>query len=868
MEEKLLEAIEKTLGHLSKDEEQCKKELEEINKKISIGESIEEKEYKEDLKKIQEEIKDKQEDKEKATNLFKLKQEKEDENKKLNDAKSKMLKNKEQCEDAIKQMEGKKEYKDGKLVDTQELLEYKNDLEKINAELAKIENRIEKNSKEIVEFKKEISNLYTKYKVKEEKEVEPKKDKDKDKSKPQPSDKKKQTKAEEKHPEEKKEDLQKQLEESAKRMAEYRKNGFFAQEAEEHKTYNELLKKINKEKPEKDDFQPPAVVEKDKFQPPAVVEKDKFQPPAVVEKDKFQPPAVVENNKDTEKRNNLPIRSFWEIYNDTCTEHVGSIARNINKLSHMKLLPSKDEDTLQKILSAPTVIFKAPMKLLAKIPNAIMGTDRKIAEMAENIDSLSPQEFQVLVQSPKEVNKMFRTKVKEDIDRDYLDPQFMKQYKVNNAYLDVVRARLGRERGAAIELYNAQAKSAYDRLNELEEIGRENWTQEQKDEYNTEISLYQNCVDEGKKCQKELDTFDEGAKKKSSAYRNISGWFLAKFNPDNREENAKMAELSKARREVLEQGKENEANVYTKKMQEELRNNTKIVGGIKNFLDRGLYSFESPVDILDRGPQNKGKLLLTNLALVTSIAKLYEQYTNNLQNMKSVRIHNEKIQQVNRDNTDINVNGNVKVSDSPQAGLTEETITRQTVEAGWNNAERGNLSSSNWNINDNTYIQRDLQAHAEAAEATKSASSLINDGNQLDALKVATDYYQKVKTSASPRTIAHAQEYSANNYDAFNFGNSADAKVIYDFFQNGTVPYSTNITAAMAEMMPQLKQGMDMTVVIFAGVNAMYQAQKDKDKDIKNRVRVTVPTERHNDENENQNQDQDRENDVDTERDD
>ena len=40
-------------------------------------------------------------------------------------------------------------------------------------------------------------------------------------------------------------ELEKQLEESAKRMAEYRREGLFEQELEEHQTYNEIIKQIN-----------------------------------------------------------------------------------------------------------------------------------------------------------------------------------------------------------------------------------------------------------------------------------------------------------------------------------------------------------------------------------------------------------------------------------------------------------------------------------------------------------------------------------------------------------------------------------------------------------------------------------------------
>ena len=53
------------------------------------------------------------------------------------------------------------------------------------------------------------------------------------------------------------------------------------------------------------------------------------------------------------------------------------------------------------------------------------------------------------------------------------------------------------------------------RIQELDEVGKQHWTKEQEDEYNQLIEQYQQNVDEGKKLQEELDTFDEGSKKKS-----------------------------------------------------------------------------------------------------------------------------------------------------------------------------------------------------------------------------------------------------------------------------------------------------------------------------------------------------------------
>ena len=542
--------------------------------------------------------------------------------------------------------------------------------------------------------------------------------------------------------------------------------------------------------------------------------------------------------KPIEEPKNLPVRSFWEIYNDTCTEHVGSIAHTINKLAHMKILPAKQEDTVHKVLSGILVPLKFVAKPLAKIPNAIMGTDKKIKEMQENIDGLKLAEFQVLVQSPEKVNEMFNAHVKDTFDRDYLDPQFMKQYKVNGAYLDTVRARLGRERGTAISYYTQQAQDAHTRMQELEEVGKDNWTPEQTNEYNQMVEIYQQSVDEGKKFQRELDTFDEGAKKKSSSYRNISGWFLAKFNPDNRDENAQMAELSKTRRETARVGDRTGVNALTGQMQQFSRDNTELKGGRKNYIDRGSYSIESPVEALDRGPQTKGRLLLTNIAVLSSAAGLFKQMSDNRINREAVEAHNQHLQGVNQQNQNFQVSGQAKVSDSPTAPQAEEAITRQTVEAGWNRAERGDLDATNWDMG-SAYHIRDAQSHADGTQAAATADSYLQQGNNLDALKTATDYYTKVQNANRSDIANYMSTHSQHDYAAFSFGDSADMAKVYDFFANGVVPYDTTVNGVMAEMMPSLKEGLDLNGVIFAGANALYQAQREGTKDLRKQVRVT-----------------------------
>ena len=63
--------------------------------------------------------------------------------------------------------------------------------------------------------------------------------------------------------------------------------------------------------------------------------------------------------------------------------------------------------------------------------------------------------------------------------------------------------------------------------------------------------------------------------------------------------------------------------------------------------------------------------------------------------------------------------------------------------------------------------------------------------------------------------------HSQHDYTAFTFGDSADMSKVYDFFANGVVPYSTNVNGVMAEMMPAIREGLDLNEVKFADANAL-----------------------------------------------
>lgn len=523
------------------------------------------------------------------------------------------------------------------------------------------------------------------------------------------------------------------------------------------------------------------------------------------------------------RRTELPIRSFWEIYNSTNTEHVGSIAHMLNKWAHMKVLPDKNEDTLQKALSVALVPMKAIIKGASILPNKLSKTDQKIEEIQKNIDTLSQEEFRVLVEKSEELNKTYGRRVKDPFDTDYLEPQFMKQYKVNNAYLDVVRTRLGKENGSIIEGFGEVAKQSYAQMQELRKIDPDKWSEKQVEQYNECVNNYQVAIDAAKDWQTQIDVFDEGAKKKSSSHRNISGWLLAKFNPDNRNENAQMAELAKKRREAFEAGDLKTVHLMTGKMQQEAREQTVIKGGERNYIDIGKYSLESPVETLDKGQQNKGRLLLSNIAIATSIVGVYNQMRDNIANNEQLR--------------NVEVRGEAKISDSPEALKAEEAITRQSINAGFDKGERANLDGTNWRF-DEAYRAEDAQIHQEAAQITGEAQDLINQKNNIEALEKAVNYYNKVNQNAQARSTEYLASHPQFDYSAFTFGSKADMNAVVDFFKNGKVPFKTNVNLAAKAAMPALKQGIDYTAVVMAMGNALYQAQKQGTNNIRKTMRV------------------------------
>lgn len=593
--------------------------------------------------------------------------------------------------------------------------------------------------------------------------------------------------------------------------------------------------------------------------------------------------------------NKLPIRSFWEIYNSTATEHSGSIATTLYNMAHMKILPHKDEDTMTKILSGITIPLKALAKVVALAPNAILGTNAKMDEMRENIANLSPQEFDALVMRSADIKEKYDgANIKAEYDTDCLSPQFMKQYKVSNLYLQAVSERLHVDRDAEIEMLRQKVRDCYDTIAELEEKkGTRPLTPDEQVRYDSATSDIQKYTIRGEKLVNEKKEFDRGAKEKSSSFKNIRGWFLAKFNPDNRVENEAMAEMSEQRRIAGESGDYTKVHEITNLMTQYSIAKTEIKGKGPDSIDIGKYSIEDSIEMLDRGEDTRGRLLLANAAAIATLVNMAHQLKNAAEIESTLRTHNDQIKQHNADitqhnqsvadldtkisadkqalsdyandvaqhnaditaannaNSSISYAGQTKIPGMEQAQEAYIGIGRQAL---LDSNERGTLDGNNWDVSSAAYKKADAITHAVGKSVTAATNSAIQQGDRAGALDILYKYQ-----SDYPIDYSVTREYMANNpqydYSAIDFNAPADYKTMHDFLTQGDVTYSGTVAGQMVSQIkdvPAMKiftetigklqpmstmSGLNLSTkinwlpAIMASANAMYQGVKQGFRD-------------------------------------
>ena len=497
-------------------------------------------------------------------------------------------------------------------------------------------------------------------------------------------------------------------------------------------------------------------------------------------------------------------------------------------------LVDKNEDTLHKIISAPLIPIKGIMKLGALLPNAILRTNKKMKILQDNINSLSQEEFDVLTNSPEEMyGKYGEQSIKPRYDKEYLNPQFMKRYKVNNSYLDAVRNRLAKDDN----YLQAYVENSVDKI----QADMENETDLNR---KMQMSYTIQMLEEGyAKHNRQLLTFEQGAKRKSSEQRNIAGWFLGKFNPDNRKENSKMADLAKQRRESAEAGDSKKYLAYDKEMQEFSKLQTNIKHGLREAdrIDIGKYSIEGNVESVPDRPQDKGALLLTDFAIGVATAG----FLRNIANTKAIQQHNAEIAKVNAQNKNIKVSGKVNVTDSPDAKAVITEQAKLEGGAGFHLADRTNLAKHGYRLDDTNYLQGDYAVHKAAAKTAGEIKNSLHRNYPSEALKTAGSYYNNVQNNAAgvfqnyiPTTPSNYAMYSA-------LGKSVDINAINKFLTEGTIPYNNVVSGAMIDTINQFGGANSIFNAIADGLplafplaQLIFKGQQNLRKDIRRTVKV------------------------------
>ena len=581
---------------------------------------------------------------------------------------------------------------------------------------------------------------------------------------------------------------------------------------------------------------------------------------------------------------NLPVRSFWEIYDETCTEHCGTIAAKIHGLAHMKL--RTEGDTVQKVLGFLPMLGKAVIKGPAFLLNKALGTDRKYEALRQNVESLSTEEFEVLTEGAEIAEK------KDARDTDYLNPTFMKQNKVNDLYLNAVYERYKRQRSEEIArkneiisaldqsisvVYdrgvNSLTKEQQERYNELRNIGPSYLTLEETDElYSLQNEIVKSMNDEDKRYLNELGIlreinisegneashkerlFFEGMRAKSSARRNIKGWILGKFNPDNREFNHRMAELSKKRREAMQKGDQTMVTNLSRQMTNEQLASTYIkqVGKNQhNKIDKGDTSIDSgsPCELLDAGEQNKGRLLLTNLALGTAILRTYEILHNNA----VINAQKAEIARGNAENSNIPYHETRTVASEGDISAAAQEYANTKISGAHGIGEYAHLDKisgkRDWpsGLGTNEYRAGDDALHAFTSNAAERVGQTTSS---IEVARIGADTWNKVVERAKSVQEQYAGRHTNYDYTGYlqslSSSNNGNAMInLLERLGDGTVNVSGTVRGtAIKDLLDNLSLKADYATLATLGA---VTAALPKRTNPQTRTTIKKPTERAND---------------------
>jgi len=538
-----------------------------------------------------------------------------------------------------------------------------------------------------------------------------------------------------------------------------------------------------------------------------------------IEKPEPPPPGPVGiemGEQQHQEKTNLPARSFWEIYDSTNTEHAGSVRTLIYKLSQARLFSAwrkgAESDTLSKVTDTAASIMMLPFCAGAKIvgniipPFGNIRTHKKMKKIEENINNLSPEEFRVLVSSPDRIKELFGEErvggIKYKGDQSYLSPSFMKKAKVNELYLMAVGKRLVRDNYALKAAYDEKLKEIIPQIEKFEEIKKtRELTSEEYEKYTNLSAARAKITSDGEKLADEISLYFNGNEKKSYAYMNIKGGILGVFNPDNRKSNKECAKLAKEGREALERGDEATHAEMQEKIRTTMKSKTKVrrIGPSKGDLrDSGDFSYTDEIEMLPAKKDNRWQILAVLGAKFVAVKNFISQKIKINEINEQRKEFNDKINEMNNQNTNIPVSGTVDISISDINGTDEakNSLIDILAESIWNSAERSNLDKNNWKFT-NDFFNVDTTIHTEIASLKDAVDILRNNGQIDEALQMVVDFYKKYDLKFEPDSLAYAntQKY---DYSALNLDGGVDAITVANLLINGKgqVDFSTVVSGA------------------------------------------------------------------------
>ena len=440
-------------------------------------------------------------------------------------------------------------------------------------------------------------------------------------------------------------------------------------------------------------------------------------------------------------------RHWVEIMAETQTQSSGSITTAFHKVG--KIQPFRMGLT----------IWMAPMKLAMKGAGKLFGdvlgrAESKKREMVENVRGLSDEEFEILVNGLTETN--------------------MRQYKVNEIYLDAVQEvleeRENAKKQAAINDDNV-IKSALaqteDRMNEIDkELQDPAILPDRKLELESEkakcaitysvLNIQHNAAyNREMEADKRMTDFDRGKVGKSTRKMNIQGWFAGSFNPDNREVHQEEAKYRKEAREAADRGDTVAVVEAQRKIDEIQEENTNVIQFLEGTrfesrarINRGKHTVEEVHSIANDADQTKGRELMATAMAAVTFANMYKTWQANQDMQQQVDAHlnqhNQEVRNVNAQNQQVQQSIDNANAHNSQLGqdisATKSSVSSQEInQAGIGEIHRNNAATYSVRheaefVRDNTpgigfnHGGSDEAIHAAQAGMTQARQNAENGG--------------------------------------------------------------------------------------------------------------------------------------------